>query len=116
MRALVIVDHGSRRPEAHHHLERLAARVRERAPELRVRVAHMELASPSVAEAIEASVAKGARSITVHPLFLAPGQHLVEDIPELVRRAAERHPEVEIRLTPALGSLPALADLILSTL
>jgi sirohydrochlorin ferrochelatase len=115
-RALVIVDHGSRRPEAHHHLDWIAEQVRQRAPELRVYVAHMELAEPSVESAIETSARDGATEIIVHPLFLVPGRHMVEDIPQLVRRAAARHPELEIRISEALGSVPELADLILQTL
>ena len=42
--ALLLVDHGSRRPEAHRHLEWTAEQVRQRRPGLRVHVAHLELA------------------------------------------------------------------------
>lgn len=115
-RALVIVDHGSRRSEAHAHLEGLAAAVRERAPGLEVRIAHMELAAPSVADAIDACARAGADEIAVHPLFLAPGRHLAHDIPELIAAAAGRHPGVRIRLLEPLGTRPELADLILASL
>ena len=114
--ALVIVDHGSRAPAAHEHLEWLAERVRERAPELQVHVAHMELASPSLAEVLERCAASGVRRVSVHPLFLVPGRHLIRDIPELVGDAASRHPELVVRLLPALGTREGLADLVLDTL
>ena len=112
-RALVIVDHGSRADAAHAHLEAIAARVRERAPEWIVRAAHMELAPPSLDEAVEACVREGAEEVSVHPFFLSPGRHLSEDIPALVRAAAERHPGVRVRLTRAVGELPELVELIL---
>ncbi len=115
-RALVIIDHGSRQPEAHAHLERIAAAVRDRAPGLEVRVAHMELAEPSIAEAIAASVAAGAEEVCVHPFFLVPGRHLASDIPALISAAAADHPEVRVRLLEPLGDRPELADLILATL
>ncbi len=115
-RALVIVDHGSRRREAHLHLEEVAERIRARAAGLRVYIGHMDLAAPSLEEAIEAAVGEGAREVVVHPLFLAPGRHLSEDIPALVERARARHPSVEVRVTEALGSVPGLVDLILGTL
>lgn len=115
-RGLIIVDHGSRRPDAHEHLARVAAAVRERCPDLLVSVAHMELAAPSLAEALDACVASGANPVWIHPLFLVPGHHLVTDIPALVASAASRHPDVAIELTPALGMSPGIADLILSTL
>ena len=51
MKALILVDHGSRRPEAHAHAEWLADRVRERRPGLAVHVAHLEIAEPSIQSA-----------------------------------------------------------------
>ena len=115
-RALIIVDHGSRRPEAHAHLLWIAEQVRQRAPELRVYIAHMELADPSILAAIDDCVEDGASEILVHPLFLVPGQHLTQDIPTLIQQSSKRHPGVRIRMTDPVGSVPELADLILRTL
>jgi sirohydrochlorin ferrochelatase len=111
-RALLIVDHGSRRREAHDHLEKLAHEVRALLPSCIVRVAHMEVASPSIEEGIDACVADGASEIVVHPFFLVPGRHLTEDIPGLVARAADRHAGVKVRITEPIGSAPGLARLI----
>lgn len=111
--AIVLVDHGSRRDEANRSLERVAAWVREHAPERTVRVAHMELAPPSLADAIAACVAEGAREIVVVPYFLAPGSHSARDIPQLARDAAADHPGVPVRVTAPLGPDPALAHLVL---
>ena len=115
MRALVIVDHGSARPEAHRHLEWIADQVRQCAPDLEVTIAHLDLADPSLEVAIEACARAGARDVLVHPLFLLPGRHLSRDLPTLVKGAAERHPELRIRLTEPLGNQPGLAQLILGT-
>ncbi len=115
-RALLIVDHGSRRPEAHAHLEWLADRVRERAPGLRVYVAHLELAKPGIEDAIEGCARDGVTRLAVHPLFLAPGRHVADDIPARLQRAAERHPGLVIQLLDTLGSQAEVADLILDTL
>ncbi len=115
MRALLIVDHGSRRTEAHEHLEWIAEQIRERDPAQHVYVAHMELAEPSIHDAIDACVRDGAREICVHPLFLVPGRHLSEDIPRLVESAASRHTGLDVRITEPLGSVPDIAGLILQT-
>lgn len=115
-RALVILDHGSRRPEAHAHLLELAANVRERAPDLFVTVAHLEQAEPGLAAAVGACVAAGAREVCVHPLFLAPGRHLAEDVPRLLDEIRARHPDLALRLLDALGARAELADVILATL
>jgi sirohydrochlorin ferrochelatase len=112
-RALVVLDHGSRRPEAHAHLERIAEGIRQRAPEVRVYVAHMELAAPSLHEAIDACVRDGATEVVVLPFFLVPGLHLTEDIPALVREATARHPDLGVEVAAPLGEAEGIADLVL---
>lgn len=114
-RALVIIDHGSARPEAHRHLEWIADQVRRCAPDLDVHIAHMDLANPSLEAAIEACARAGVRDVLIHPLFLLPGRHLSRDLPTLVKEAVERHPGLRIRLTEPLGQQPGLAQLILGT-
>ena len=113
--ALLVIDHGSRRPDAHSHLEALCERIRAEAPGLQVALAHLEIAEPGIEQAIDALVAQGVERIAVHPLFLAPGNHLSRDIPEALDAARRRHPSLELRQLPALGEHPDLASLILST-
>ncbi len=112
-RAILLVDHGSRRPEANALLEDVANQFRKRAAESIVEVAHLEIAEPGIAEGIEACVEKGATHIIVHPFFLGPGRHTSEDIPAQVERAAKGHPDIPIRISEPLGSHAALIDVIL---
>lgn len=112
-RAVLLVDHGSRRNEANAVLEALARRLRERLPDRIVVFAHMDLAEPTVAQGIAACVAKGATEIVVHPYFLAPGSHSTDDIPRLARAALAGHPQVTLRFTPALGVHEKLVEVVL---
>lgn len=112
-RAILLVDHGSRRAEANAQLDELAARVRARAPDRVVQVAHLELAPPTIAEGIAACVAAGADEVVVHPYFLGPGEHTTRDIPRLVEEAAARHPSVRVRVSEPLGIDERLVELIL---
>jgi sirohydrochlorin ferrochelatase len=112
-RAILLVDHGSRRAEANTLLEDIANQVRKRAAESIVEVAHLEIAEPDISKGIEACVKKGATHIVVHPFFLGPGRHTSEDIPAQVERAGQRHPNVRIRISEPLGSHAALIDVIL---
>jgi len=112
--AILLVDHGSRRPEANALLAAVAEQVAERAPGSSVHFAHMELAPPSIAEGIAACVADGAEAIVVHPYFLAPGNHTTHDIPRLVREAAASHPGIEVRISEPLGLHPKLIDVVLA--
>lgn len=113
-RAILLVDHGSREPEANAVLEAVAARLRLRLPDRIVMFAHMELAPPTLAEAFDACVAAGAREIVVHPYFLAPGRHSTRDIPALVEAARARHPGVAVRVTAPLGVHEGLVDAIVA--
>ena len=116
MRAYVIVDHGSREPEANAVVEEVAAQVGAHLGGAPVRAAHMELAAPSLAEALDACVAGGAGEVVVVPYFLAPGRHSTGDIPRLAAEAAARHPGVTVRVTEPLGVHPGLVEAVLDRL
>ncbi len=113
IRAILLVDHGSRRPEANRVVEALAEALQGRAPDRVVRVAHLELAEPDVGAGIDACVAAGADQIDVHPYFLGPGNHTSRDIPRLVEAAARRHPGVGVRISAPLGFHEKLVDIVL---
>jgi len=115
-RGLLLIDHGSREPEAAAHLERIAAELRRRRPELAVYVAHLELAEPSIGAAVERAAREGVAELAVHPFFLAPGRHAARDVPAAVEAAARAHPGLRVRLTPPLGAAAGVAELILATL
>jgi sirohydrochlorin ferrochelatase len=112
-RAILLIDHGSRRDEANALLDAVAEQVRKRTPESIVEVAHLEIKEPNIAEGIDACVRKGATQIVVHPFFLGPGRHTSEDIPEQVGRAASRYPNIQIRISEPLGGHDAIIDVVL---
>ncbi len=111
-RAILLVDHGSRRPEANALLDSVAAELSRRMPDHIVRVAHMEIAEPTIAQGLDTCVEAGAREIVVHPYFLGPGNHTRKSIPNLVEAAAQRHPELRVRISEPLGLHPKLVDVI----
>ncbi len=112
-RAILLVDHGSRRAEANALLDDVADQVRKRTPDSIVEIAHLEIAEPNIGDGIDTCVKNGATQIIVHPFFLAPGRHTSEDIPAQVERAARRHSNIQIRISEPLGDHGALIDVIL---
>jgi sirohydrochlorin ferrochelatase len=112
-RAILLVDHGSRRPEANAQLEALARRIRARIPDRVVETAHLDVIEPSIPAGIDACVAAGAEDVMVHPFFLAPGLHTTRDIPRLVAEAAGRHPGLRVRISEPLGLHEKLVDVVL---
>jgi sirohydrochlorin ferrochelatase len=112
-RALLIVDHGSRRKEANDMLPELAALLLKKSDFKIVFYAHMELAEPSIQQAFDACIAAGAKEIIVHPYFLGPGRHSTHDIPRMVAKAAANHPGVSYLITEPLGLHTKIGEVIL---
>ena len=68
-----------------------------------MRVAHLEIAEPSVGDAIDACAAEGVSELTIVPWFLGPGRHTRQDIPEQAKAAAARHPALRLAIAEPLG-------------
>lgn len=110
---LLIIDHGSRRPDANQVVRQVARMVREKSCFLIVQHAHMELAEPTIQQGFETCVAAGVDAIVVQPYFLGPGRHSTADIPRMVKEIAQKHPQVSVRLSAPLGPHPKMGELIL---
>lgn len=112
---VVFVAHGSRAAAANEAHVAQAERLADVAG-LAVRPAFLELAEPSIPDAIDAAVAGGATRVAVLPYFLYPGRHVGRDIPELVETSARRHPEASVVLLGSFGADPAVVDLLAAQL
>jgi sirohydrochlorin ferrochelatase len=112
-KALLIIDHGSKRTEANEMLKFVAAIIKKQKPGLIVHVAHMELAEPTIEQGFEACVADGATDIIAHPYMLSPGRHAVSDIPGMVAEVAAKHPHVKFSVTKPLGLHKKIGEIIL---
>lgn len=118
--AILLIDHGSRRAEAHRQLLDIAERLRDRiakgtpASTPIVEIAHMEIAEPSIAEAFSRCVSRGAKHIIAIPCLLSRGRHVQEDIPSLLEIAATENPGTSYALTGPLSEHAGFIDLLLS--
>lgn len=115
MNGLLIVAHGSRKPESNQEIFELTTRLETRnAGEFDlVRCAFMQFASPTFEAQVEEMIANGAETIVVFPYFIGAGSHVKSDIPALVADALARHPGVTIRVTPHLGRVDGIQNLIM---
>lgn len=111
--AIVLVDHGSRVAAANDMLFEIASAVHLRSKGVPVFPAHMELAEPTIADAVDAAIAKGATHILVVPFFLARGRHVTSDIPALVSAAAGRHAGITYDIREPIGTHPGIADVVI---
>jgi sirohydrochlorin cobaltochelatase len=103
---LVLFAHGSRDPGWARPFEQIAARLEK---EFLVKVAYLELMSPSLDEAIAQLVAAGVEAIRIVPVFFGMGGHVREDLPRLVAAA---NPPVKITIDPPIGEQPGMIEAI----
>ena len=109
---IVLVDHGSRRVESNDLLLEVARMFRETSGFEVVEPAHMELAEPTIAVAIDRCVQRGVDLVVVLPYFLGPGNHSRVDIPQLAREAAGRHDGLECVVAEPLGLHPLMSQIM----
>jgi sirohydrochlorin cobaltochelatase len=110
--ALILFAHGARDPEWALPFEKIRALVSSQRPDLIVELAYLELMTPRLAEAMDRVASSGVSDVTVAPLFMAQGGHLKEDVPRLLAEVERRHPDVKMRLLPAVGEVDALLNAI----
>ena len=114
MKAVLLIDHGSRRDAANEMMNCMANLVQAMAgADVVVRYAHMELCEPSIAAGVRDCVEAGATELIVFPYMLSPGKHSTGDIPRMVADAAAPFPQLVVRVTSAFGVHEKLAELIL---
>ncbi len=111
-RAILLFAHGARDPSWALPFRAIRDAVAADASGQAVELAFLELMEPGLPETAERLVADGATTITVVPLFMAQGGHLKKDLPVLMDDLRARHPQLELKLAPAIGDVPALTEAI----
>jgi sirohydrochlorin ferrochelatase len=101
--AILLIAHGSRRPEANADLQQAAALLRPSVQPVLVETAYLELAEPSIPAGLQRCIDQGATSIRLLPYFLSAGSHVTRDLERFRREFAAAHPACDCRLCPPLG-------------
>ncbi len=113
-RGVLLFAHGARDPRWAEPFEAVAARVRAADASLQVRLAYLELMTPTLLEAGRDLALAGCDRVEIVPLFLGAGGHVRNDLPALQRELEAAHPLVQWRLRPAIGEtgsvIAAMAD------
>ncbi len=104
---VLIISHGSRDKSADREFKRLVQKYRARHPHWKVSHAYLELAQPSIPEALEAFALKSGE-IAVLPLFLFAAKHVKKHIPEILRAFRNKYPKIKLKLAKPLGADPKL--------
>jgi sirohydrochlorin ferrochelatase len=87
--AVVLIGHGSNLPYNKEVLDELGKRIEKRGIYKAVKVAFMQLNSPSIEEVLRNFAQDDIKNIVAQPVFLAAGAHTTEDIPGKLKEAFE---------------------------
>jgi cobalt transport protein ATP-binding subunit len=109
---MLVVGHGSRDADGADEFWALASTIRAAAGDLPTGFGFIEMASPTVDEAIDDLVAGGITEIVSVPLVLLAAGHLKNDGPAALARARTRHPAVHFTLARDLGIVPHVLDVV----
>ena len=117
MRALLLIAHGSRRKQSNEEVVILVDRLRHKCSEQYsiIHAGFLELAETLIPDGIKKCIDDGATSIIVLPYFLNSGNHVIEDIPNIVNDTKPHYPDVEIKIAPHLGASPLMVDLLIAS-
>lgn len=119
-RAMVLFAHGARDPRWAEPFLRLQKIVQGRSPELVVSLAFLELMSPRLPELAVELIASGIDDVTIVPVFLGQGGHVLRDLPGIIDTLKQADPDVTFKVAGAVGEnaqvLDAMATYCLSTI
>ncbi|OXT18053.1 cobalamin biosynthesis protein CbiX [Bacillus sp. OG2] len=112
MEAILYIGHGTRSKkgaqEARDFLNKIigksAARIQE--------ISFLELAEPSIGEAYENCIRRGATSIRVVPIFLLSAGHIKEDIPDILEKLKNNFPDIPVEMADPFGVQQAIIQAV----
>lgn len=111
MKAVIILAHGSRAPEADGALYEIVDLVREKSGFEIVKPAYMDHSRPDMETAVKELIDLGIKNIIVMPLFLFSGIHVRKDIPGMIQELQDKY-DVEITYARNLGPDRRIADIV----
>ena len=111
--ALLIMAHGSRSEQANDEFRALVDKVAQQLPDYSaVLPCFLELARPSLNEALQQLAHQPVQQVQLYPLFFNRGKHVGRDIPAQIEEARQRFPGFDIRHLDYFGNADALATLV----
>ena len=106
--------HGSRKDVSNKEVIALGKKVESLLGEhyAHVMTAFLEFTNPILEESILSCIKKDVNEIIILPYFLASGNHVTRDIPEVVAKIQASNPNVKMILKEHIGSASGIATLL----
>jgi sirohydrochlorin cobaltochelatase len=108
---VLVVGHGTRKPNGQAQLLQLVEHMRQSEPRWIIEPSFLELATPTIEQAIAKLSSQQVRRIIVVPILLFSAAHAKSDIPDAVQASAREHRITVVAQTPSLGTNPEVIAL-----
>jgi sirohydrochlorin cobaltochelatase len=110
--ALVLFAHGARDPRWAQPFLKMQAIASQRLPGVTVELAFLELMEPRLPVVVNRLVEQGCTRISVVPVFLGQGGHVLRDLPPMIEELRASHPQLVLTVADAAGESPAVLHAI----
>ncbi len=102
-KVLILFAHGARAASWADPFLRLQKLLQASQTQLRVELAFLELMSPQLPELVKQLHADAHQDISIVPIFLGQGGHVIRDLPLLVEQLRQDYPHINLKLAEAAG-------------
>lgn len=108
---ILVVGHGTRKAAGADQLRQLVQHMRDLRPHWSCYESFLELAEPTIEQAVATAASQGITRILVVPVLLFSAAHAKSDIPDAVAESAAAHGVSLLGQTPSLGTEPTVLRL-----
>ncbi|NMM38968.1 MAG: cobalamin biosynthesis protein CbiX [Glaciimonas sp.] len=119
-RALILFAHGARDPRWAAPFKKLQQITQQAQPDITVCNAYLEFIQPDLPAAVAQLMQAQCCDITIVPVFLGQGGHVLRDLPLLMAGLREQYPDLQLKQVDAVGEdasvLQAMAQYCLSAM
>jgi len=111
-KGLVLFAHGARDPRWALPFQRLQQLIQSQLPAVTVELAFLECMTPSLPDCVQQMVLARYAEITVVPVFLGQGGHVLRDLPLMLDQLRQAYPDLQLNVAPAAGEDPDVLNAI----
>lgn len=101
--ALILFAHGARDPKWAAPFQRLQELLQSQLPDTVVALAFLELMTPRLPELVSELAQAGCKDLTIVPVFLGQGGHVLRDLPIMIEQLQKDHPGAALKVAGAVG-------------
>ncbi|KFN04374.1 sirohydrochlorin chelatase [Bacillus clarus] len=112
MKGIVYVGHGSRLQKGNDQFIHFIQSVMKERNESIQKIAFLELATPTIQDAVTETILEGATEIMIVPVLLFAAAHYKRDIPFEIEQIQKEYPHITFSVAPPFSTHPYMIELV----